>query len=144
MSVSIESDAPESAIQMTQHKSTHTPQKEKLRVRIRRLQNQVDYLTEKVKSLEDKSLVEKSELLNSLDLDDFKSLIRRFSPSQTVADFIEAQIADGQKKPRGRSFKEKSKSECLKMCFNSPKLCKNYLVKIFSLPNARVLHRKQM
>lgn len=101
------------------------------------MKNRVRYLTEKVKTLEDRS--DKSELLNSIGFEDLKLLIRKFSPCQTVADFIEVQLAEGQKKPRGRRFTEKFKNECLKMYFTGPKLYKNYLVKTFCLPSARVL-----
>lgn len=110
-----------------------------MRSTIKKLQNQVHYLTGRITSLEEKHATEKVNLLDNISLDDFKMLVHKFSPTQTIAEFINTQVTEGQKKPRGRRFTKEFKNECLKMYFTGPKLYKNYLVRTFCLPSARVL-----
>lgn len=117
--------------------SEGTPRKRKLRKAVKRLQNEKQYLKEKIIKLGKRV---SSECLEKLTLEDYKRLTHKFCPSTTVAHFINAQVSQFSKEAIDISTEE-FKNYCLSLYFQGPKLYKNELVKTFCLPSIVALRR---
>ncbi|CAH1284744.1 unnamed protein product [Diabrotica balteata] len=120
--------------------SSHTPRKEGLRSKVKELRNENYRLSQKINQLETQVLMQKADVLNSLSIEDCQQLIYKLCPKE-LADFLTIQIAQTNKKPRGRRYSDAFKQECLKMYFTGPRVYKTKLMKLFYLPNPRTLRR---
>lgn len=74
-------------------------------------------------------------------LEHYKSLTYQFCPSTELANFINVQISQVQKSPRGRRYSNEFKHTCLSIYFSGPKMYKNVLVKLFCLPGPQTLQK---
>lgn len=72
-------------------------------------------------------------------LDQYKAVTYKFCHSQELADFINVQVSQIQKQPKGRRYSIEFKNECLAMYFTGPKLYKTKLMHTFCLPGPKTL-----
>jgi hypothetical protein len=77
----------------------------------------------------------KQDAVNNISLEQYMSLTYKFCPTQELANFINTQISQVQKKAKGRRYSLEFKNECLAMYFTGPKLYKKKLRVQFCLPS---------
>jgi hypothetical protein len=77
----------------------------------------------------------KQDAVNNISLEQYMSLTYKFCPTQELANFINTQISQVQKKAKGRRYSLEFKNECLAMYFRGPKLYKKKLRVQFCLPS---------
>nr|CAH7738813.1 unnamed protein product [Callosobruchus chinensis] len=118
--------------------SEGSPRKKKLRKTVKQLRNEVDYLKKKTTSLKRN---QECKSLPKVTLGEYKQLTYKFCPSVELAKFINVQISQITKKPRGRRYSPSFKNTCLSLYFEGPKLYRKKLTKMFCLPSFTTLSR---
>lgn len=64
------------------------------------------------------------DVLENITVEQYQMLTHKFCSSVEVANFINIQVTQGQKLPKGRRYSKEFKNECLAIYFTGPKLCK--------------------
>lgn len=93
------------------------------------------YLQQRVQELE-------NQLNNKLDdvsLHQYMSLAFKFCSSVNTAKCINMQVAQGNKKAKGRRYSKDFKIECLSIYFSGPRVYKLYLMDKYCLPSPNTL-----
>lgn len=121
--------------QLLPRKNKLTKDTEDLRLEIEKLKRENRVLIAKNKNL----LFRLSDIPNEITLEDYQQLTYKFCPYKEVAEFINVQIAQINKTPKGRRYSAEFKHKCLSMYFAGPKLYKSILSKLFCLPSAQTL-----
>lgn len=116
-----------------------TPRKEKLRQCIKRLRNENSQLQKKNQQLQEDVDKHTHTDINNISLQQYMQLTHKFCPSQELATFINTQISQVQKHPKGRRYSLGFKNECLAMYFAGPKLYRKKLMRQFCLPSPKTL-----
>ncbi|KAF5286723.1 hypothetical protein FQR65_LT12456 [Abscondita terminalis] len=113
----------------------NTSQKIKFRKTIKKLRNNNHLLHKKVNRLKIDLEEAKKKSLDDISLEQYMQLTNKFCPIKEFADFINVQISQLSKQPRGRRYSLEFKNECLSMYFADPKLYKQTLMEKFCLPS---------
>lgn len=123
--------SPTASTQTSTTLSYNTPRKKKFREDVKKLRNQNTELRKQVEELKETS--------KNVTLEEYLALTYKFCPSKKLADFINVQVSQCQKNPKGRRYSEEFKYECLKLYFTGPKLYKTQLMQTFCLPSTETL-----
>lgn len=124
--------SPSSSTQTTNVLSSNTPCKTRYRRKLTELTKENKRLKNTIQ-LSSSS----SQNLENITLEQYKILTKKFCSSPELADFINVQVSECQKKPQGPRYSEEFKTQCLAMYFAGPKLYKQTLVHKFCLPRPR-------
>ncbi|CAH1108816.1 unnamed protein product [Psylliodes chrysocephalus] len=81
--------------------SANSPRKRKLRTTLKRLRDENYRLKKRLKILQDRKT---DSYLDKVTLSDYKQLTNKFCRSKDIADFINKQVGEMVKKPKGRRF----------------------------------------
>lgn len=119
--------------------SSRTPRKEKLRLSAKKLRNDNEQLAKKNRKLQQELDETSNNAIDKISIEQYMSLTYKFCPSRELADFINTQICEIHKHPKGRRYSLEFKSECLAMYFSGPKLYKKNLMHKFCLPTPPTL-----
>jgi hypothetical protein len=119
--------------------SSRTPRKDKLRQTVKQLRNEIYQLRKMNQTLQEELHKSKQDAINNISLEQYMSLTYKFCPTQELANFINTQISQVQKKAKGRRYSLEFKNECLAMYFTGPKLYKKKLRVQFCLPSPTTL-----
>lgn len=88
-----------------------------------------------VQQLEDKF----ENIENFLSIEQFYKLTYKFCGNDDLARFVNIQVGQANKKPKGRRYSYEFKLECLSLYFTGPELYRQVLVKKYCLPTPRTL-----
>ncbi|KAJ8942018.1 hypothetical protein NQ317_014879 [Molorchus minor] len=141
--VSMETDlsSPLSSPSSTQTPSSlsfNSPRKSKYRNIIKNLTAENKRLQERIEQLEH-NFNNPEEYIS---LEQYKALTFKFCKSVATAKFINIQVTQGQKHPKGRRYSKRFKHDCLSIYFAGPKVYKQYFLKNFILPTPHTLLRE--
>lgn len=112
-----------------------TPRKSKYRSVIKTLTRENENLKEENKAL--KEQLDKA--VDNVSLEQYEALTFKFCKSSFTAHFINVQVRQGQKHPKGRRYSKNFKNDCLAIYFAGPRVYKQFLMKKFCLPTAHTL-----
>lgn len=96
-------------------------------------------MKEKIQKVSKSNLSNK--LIDSATLEDYKKLTCKFCSYKPIADFINVQVSQGIKKPKGRRYSNDFKNFALDLYFSGARLYKKKLVKQFCLPSVSTLKK---
>jgi hypothetical protein len=119
--------------------SCGTPRKDKLRQCIKALRNANNQLKRTNQQLREEADKHTHSDINNISLQEYMQLTLKFCPSQELDTFINTQISQIQKHPKGRRYSLEFKNECLAMYFTGPKLYRKKLMLQFCLPTPTTL-----
>ncbi|KAJ3634715.1 hypothetical protein MTP99_007661 [Tenebrio molitor] len=97
------------ATQTSNTLSSHTPRKLKLKQENKRLQNENAHLRKEVEQLRHANNVD------NITLEQYKLLTHKFCPSMQLANFINVQVSQAAKLPKGRRYSTDFKNYCLRL-----------------------------
>lgn len=126
--------SPTSSTQTPLSLSASTPRKKKFINRVKQLEKENKALKRKIEVLEAEARNK-----NAVTLDAYQSATKKMCPMPEVASFINTQVSQIHKKPRGRRYSKDFKISCLEMYFTSSKLYKKKLMKKYCLPSPQTL-----
>lgn len=117
--------------------SSGTPRKDKLRKTLKKLRNDNSLLKKQNQKLKQQFKKIESNI-KDISLKEYMSLTNKFCPKD-LANFINVQVSQIQKHPKGRRYSLEYKNECLAMYFTGPKLYKKKLMTKYCLPTPTTL-----
>lgn len=129
--------SPTSSTQTTGALSAHTPRKDKLRKKLKSVSYENKQLKAKIEDLQNKL----SNVEEYVTFEQYRKLTYKFCRSEELANFINIQVAQSQKHPKGRNYSIEFKNVCLAMYYTGPKLYKKILMNLFSLPGPQTLYK---
>lgn len=139
--------SPTCYVQTSELLTTHTPRKEKLRrinldlqLENKKVKKENQELRKKCEVLEKRLKDMNEEAFKEITIEYYKSLTYKLCP-KVLADFINVQVSQIQKSPKGRRYSEEFKYKCLSIYFSGPKVYKTILMKMFCLPGPQTLHQ---
>lgn len=129
--------SPSSSTQTSLDLSANSPRKQKCKKRIRQLSHDKQQLMKKVEDMQ--NILD--DVVEHATLDVYKKLTNKFCESKELANFINLQVSQATKHPKGRRFSAEYKNDCLAMYYTGPKLYKKKLMNLFCLPSPQTLFK---